>query len=715
MNDGTPRRDESDALRDRVRKAIGTLFEIEEEIGRGGMAVVYRARDVRLRRRVALKVLPPELAFREEVKRRFLREAQMAAQLSHPNIVPIYAVDEIDGIVFFAMGLVEGDPLARLLVHDPRPPLAVVRKLLGEVAGALSYAHAHGVVHRDVKPDNILVESATGRALVSDFGIARAAEGDARLTATGNAVGTPAYMSPEQAMGERDIDGRSDIYSLGIVGYQMLAGDLPFQAANTPAMLMKHISAQPIPLNEARSDLPGNIVFAIECAMAKGRDERWPDASAFAAAVAADAPAPFASGDRQPDPPTPDAARDHLPNAPPGASIGVSRNRKLPGLHIEPVMANSPGRRADAPSRSAAERDRPLAAPRFPALPPNGMFRPETREDGKEALREWREQQLLWRERNRSRPPDPSTMSRKQIRRAQREGLLGPTSPEERIRRVQRSAVSWVLVSSFLFTINVLTSRGFPWFVFPSFAMGIGVASRIASLWVDGIRVGRLFRPQPRVERERISSPDEARSAYGARSLHEPGTAANPLVRVAAADLADIPREVLDGPHGATIREAAHAKAIIADVLAKLPPADRQMLPEIQPTVDALVERVRSLAQGLHQLDQDTSGDAREKLDRRIADTKALGAGAPDAERRLQLLERQLATIKDLSSRRETVAQQLENALLVLQTMKLDLMKLRSSGLDAKLDASTGATQEARALSTDIGRVIEAANEVRKM
>ncbi|HEY2849429.1 MAG TPA: serine/threonine-protein kinase, partial [Gemmatimonadaceae bacterium] len=281
-----------DALRKRAAQAVGTLFEIEDEIGRGGMAVVYRARDVRLRRKVALKVLPPELAFREEVKSRFLREAQMSAQLSHPNIVPIYTVDELDGVVFFSMGLVEGETLAQQLARDPRPSVATVRAIMREVADALAYAHARGVVHRDVKPDNILVDRATGHVMVSDFGIARAAEGDARLTVTGVAVGTPAYMSPEQAMGDRDVDGRADIYALGVVGYQMLAGELPHKAANTPSMLMKHISERPRPLGTVRADLPANLVYAIERAMAKGRDDRWPDAAAFRDALAEDAPVP---------------------------------------------------------------------------------------------------------------------------------------------------------------------------------------------------------------------------------------------------------------------------------------------------------------------------------------------------------------------------------------------------------------------------------------
>jgi serine/threonine-protein kinase len=698
VSGGPPLRGERDALRGRVEQAVGALFEIEEEIGRGGMAVVYRARDVRLRRKVALKVLPPELAFRDDVKRRFLREAQMAAQLSHPNIVPIYAVDELDGIVYFAMGLVEGDPLARLLASESRPPITVVRQLLREVADALAYAHARGVVHRDVKPDNILVERASGRALVSDFGIARAAEGDARLTLTGNAVGTPAYMSPEQAMGDREVDGRSDIYSLGVVGYQMLAGELPFRATNTPAMLMKHISERPPPLHDVRADLPANLVHAIERAMAKGRDERWPDAAAFRDALTEHATVQDADSSAQ------DARIGlHARVGEHSAFLGLAIAKQVKeevlgslGLH-----APAPG---DRPALPAASNDPVAPYPRFPALPPNWMFRPDTREYGREALREWREQQRLWRDRNRERAPAPAHLSRRELRRAMRDGLLGPMTPEDRIRRVQRSIMSFATLSAFFTAINMITSPRFPWFLFPMLGMGIRVVFRISSLWVDGIAIHRIFQRQPYVD-------PASRAEPGTPAAFAP--AAPP--RIAAADLSGVPRDVLEGPHGATVREAAEAKAMIVDVLAKLTPADRQMLPEILPTVDALVARVRSLAQGLHQLDADASSEAISKLERRLADTRALGAGAPDGERRLQLLERQLATLKDLASRRETVAQQLESASMVLQTIRLDLLKLRSSGLDAKLDMSTGATQEARALSTDIGRVIEAANEVRKL
>jgi serine/threonine protein kinase len=216
---------EGNHLRDRLVAAVGDHYLIEAELGRGGMAVVYRALDVRLNRRVAIKILPPELAFNPSVRSRFLREAQMAAQLTHPNIVPIFAVDErdTDGLVYFVMAFVDGESLAARLRREGAMRIEDVRVIVSQVADALDYAHRQGVVHRDIKPDNILVDRMTGRPLVTDFGIARAAAEESRLTVTGVAVGTPAYMSPEQAMGEREVDGRSDLYSLGIVAYQMIS------------------------------------------------------------------------------------------------------------------------------------------------------------------------------------------------------------------------------------------------------------------------------------------------------------------------------------------------------------------------------------------------------------------------------------------------------------------------------------------------------------
>src|SRR6185437_2917263 len=196
----------------------------------------------------------------------------------------IYSVDERDGIVFFVMGLVEGDSLAARIARGPMP-VPEVRRILSDVAGALAYAHAHGVVHRDVKPDNILIDRESGRPMVTDFGIARAVEAESRLTVTGIAVGTPAYMSPEQALGERDVDGRSDIYSLGVVAYQALSGVLPFQASNTPAMMMKHISETPRPLRSLRPDVPPALDGAIARALVKRPEDRWPTATVFRDAI----------------------------------------------------------------------------------------------------------------------------------------------------------------------------------------------------------------------------------------------------------------------------------------------------------------------------------------------------------------------------------------------------------------------------------------------
>ena len=263
----------NDYLRDRITVAVGTEYLIENEVGRGGMAVVYRATDLRLHRTVAIKVLPPDVAFNSDVRVRFIREAQTAAQLNHPNIVPIYAVDEKDqgNVVYFVMSYVDGESLGARLAREGAWPIEQTVRVLRDVADALAYAHVRGVVHRDIKPDNILIERASGRPMVTDFGIARATAGDSRLTVTGVAVGTPAYMSPEQALGERELDGRSDLYSLAVVGYHMLAGETPFKASNTPAMLVKHVSERPRPIRERRPEVPAYLAVAIDRALSKRR------------------------------------------------------------------------------------------------------------------------------------------------------------------------------------------------------------------------------------------------------------------------------------------------------------------------------------------------------------------------------------------------------------------------------------------------------------
>ena len=686
-----PARVADEDLRPRAESAVAGHYDIEAEIGRGGMAVVYRATDVRLRRKVALKVLPPDLAYRDEVKRRFLREAEMAARLSHPHIVPIYAVDEADGLVWIAMGLVEGESLAQRLHREPQPPLEEVRRILREVADALDYAHREGVVHRDIKPDNILLERATGRALVTDFGIARAAEGDQRLTATGIAVGTPAYMSPEQAMGEREVDGRADVYALGVVGYQMLAGELPFQASNTPTMLMKHLSERPRPLAQLRDDLPGTLVAAIERALAKGRGERWPDAARFRAALADEAALP----------PAPRRSRASGVMAAPSAAAEPAEPA-APAAPAAPASTAPPAAPA-ADALAALHARTPLPAPAFPPLPRDWMFDPNAREDGKEALRAWREETRRWREQVRGK----SRLQRDDLRQAAiqlNQLQLQQHSPEVRIAAVRRRIGAGAVTIGLLGVVNAITSPMFPWVLFPAIGIGYGIVRRIAELWADGIPLRRIW--------QRPTRPAVRGDEQPLRRL-EAKLPAPPAATAAEAVLDAVPRDVLEGPHGGAIRDAFAARAQIRSLLARLPEQDRALLPEIQPTVEALIERTRTLAVALHALDTDASPDALVRLETRIAQTEGLPEDTPERARRLELLQRQRATLTDLAVRRITLAQQLEQAVLLLDTMRLDLMKLRSSGVQARLDDERDLTSEMRALARDVERVAEAVDESR--
>ena len=282
-----PQISQSDAeLRSHVVRVLESQYEVEKEIGRGGMGIVYKGRDKRLKRPVAIKLLPPELAFRSEIRSRFLREAEMAAQLSHPHIVPIYSVDEREGLVYFVMALVEGENLGTRIQRDGPIGVDETRRILKEVGDALAYAHSQNTVHRDIKPDNILIDAQSGRTMVTDFGIARAvSEGaEQKLTGTGIAIGTPAFMSPEQSAGDRDIDGRTDLYSLGIVAYQMLCGDLPFNATSTPALLVKHLSERPTPIDQ-RASVPPDLARAVMLCLEKNPVDRFPNARAFVQAL----------------------------------------------------------------------------------------------------------------------------------------------------------------------------------------------------------------------------------------------------------------------------------------------------------------------------------------------------------------------------------------------------------------------------------------------
>jgi hypothetical protein len=253
-----------DALVDRLKMALGTAYELGAELGRGGMGAVYRATDRRLRREVAIKILPPELGFSADYRARFVREAQLAAGLSHPNIVPIYDVGEKDDLTWFVMGFVDGESVRGKVEREGPQPISVVRRVLQEVSQALAYAHARGVVHRDIKPDNILLDRGSGRPLVTDFGIAKATEGGTELTRPGEVIGTARYMTPEQALAEGTADGRVDMYALGLVGYYMLTGTHLIKGGSLPAVIAEHVRGVKVDLGAAQRRLPKPLIAAIE-------------------------------------------------------------------------------------------------------------------------------------------------------------------------------------------------------------------------------------------------------------------------------------------------------------------------------------------------------------------------------------------------------------------------------------------------------------------
>jgi serine/threonine-protein kinase len=540
------------------------------------------------------------------------------------------------------MALVDGETLGQRLLRERRLPVEQVRRILTDVADALAYAHANGVVHRDIKPDNIMLERATGRAVVTDFGIARAAAGDSRLTVTGVAIGTPAYMSPEQALGERELDGRSDIYSLGIIAYQMLAGEPPFKASNTPAMLVKHVSETPRPLDQLRPDAPRAMINAIARALAKRPEDRWPDAAAFRDAVSgAREAAPYAERPAAPPPLDPRPAPAYLP--------------EMAGM------------------------------PPMPAMPTWGT---------KAEWKDWRRDHARWEAERKRRE--------RAMRRARDSGELDATRPlEDRLTAFRRRSIGSMVTVVSLAVVNVVTSPEHLWFLIPGAFLTLGVFSRAGKLWADGVPLGRMF------SRGTVALPAGAQRAPAALSAR--------AVDDAALGLA--PSDVLAGAHGEAVRRAASDRAAVQETLARLAPEEREMIPDVGPTVEALAQRVGSLALTLHRLDADVGGASVTLLDSRLTALRAEAGPTPtsEQERRIALLERQRTTIRELAERRGVLAAQLESASLALQNLRLDLLKLRSSGLGSAISDVANATQEARALSRDIGHAVEAVNEVKRL
>jgi eukaryotic-like serine/threonine-protein kinase len=628
----------------RLAAALGDAYTIEGEIGRGGMGVVYRARDERLQRRVAIKVLPPELAFQQDIRERFTREAQTAAKLSHPHIVPIHTVGEGHGLVYFVMGYVDGESVAGRIRRRGKLPVEETRRIMAESADALGAAHGFSIIHRDIKPDNILLEGARGRVMVTDFGIAKALSGSsgATLTGAGVAIGTPAFMSPEQAAGEREIDGRSDLYSLGIVTYQMLTGELPFNAPTVAGILMKQITEPAPDVRARRPDVPEDLALAVSRCLEKDPENRWPTADALRRAL---------------------ENRAVVGYQPTGLGWRAGRGGTRPSLREPgPGPAGQRGAGAGSPPRRGRQQgllERPADANRGAEME-RGLARAGSRSPRKRHDRD-------------------------------HEVAVPDTGEPRIVQQVRGQFASWAAVSLGCFGINVATGLDTPWFLFPTFGMGIGMLRNYARLWQSGYSW-----------RDVLTRP--------------PASDAVETMRVKGAKLPRrLPQPTPDefGAHLPHILQVQSDRFAIGKLMERLPPSERNMLPEVQQTVDSLYERASDLARTLHAMDSNLDTEGLGSIDDRIS-ALAKEPDDPERARRLNLLQRQRQTILDLQGRRAQVASHLESCVLAMQNVRFDLLRLRSAGVAAVLGDLTQATQQAKALSRDVDNAIAAAGEIRE-
>jgi serine/threonine-protein kinase len=276
----------ADWEREQIQRHLQDQFQIVREIGRGGMGVVFLARDIALHRLVAIKVLRAEFTGSDEHRERFRREARMTARLSHPNIVPVHSFGDQADLVYIVMKYVHGESLADRMRRERTIPEDEAQRIMRELALALDYAHGEGVIHRDLKAENILLERGTGRPMLTDFGVAMLRSVDPAPADVARAFGTPHYMSPEQAAGELDLDGRSDLYSLGVLGYYMVTGTLPFDGVTFETLAAKHIAEAHAPLADLNPELSSKLSLAIERCLLKDRNERWRRGRELAEALA---------------------------------------------------------------------------------------------------------------------------------------------------------------------------------------------------------------------------------------------------------------------------------------------------------------------------------------------------------------------------------------------------------------------------------------------
>jgi serine/threonine-protein kinase len=618
------------------------------------MGIVYCAKDKRLKRNVAIKLLPPELAFRTDIRSRFLREAETAAQLSHPNIVPIYNVEERDNLVYFIMAFIAGDNLATRLQRMGALDPAEVKKILREVADALAYAHKRNVVHRDIKPDNILLDSDSGRAMVTDFGIARALtdQGDSRLTATGMAIGTPAYMSPEQSAGESEIDGRSDLYSLGVVGYQMATGDLPFIAPNTPSMLVKHLSEIPVPVDQRRPDLPTDLSRVIMMMLEKDPANRFPDAQSVVVALSSgvmptlrtvQSPAgPIGMGSAFP------LASQPAPQAP-AARTGGFRSGNIP-------TPEELDRWNATPVRKFRKKLAPYLAVNA-ILVPLSIFG-----DG---------------------------------------GFLVVTA-------------FWSI--GMAVSYSKLWQEGFNWrdvFRQPRDRLLFDVAAES----IDDARAlfDESKREKVRARaRARASSglfDERAPMLPG----HQRTMPRSPLP---GESNPPPPLPADNSPYGSILSQVRMDRDEIYRQMQTMSKEEREQIPDVQQSADAIYRKAMQVASALAELDIRDTRDTPESIEKEIekleAQANPLDYNASEERvRRLAHLKRQRRVIADLTKRRTDAETKLEHCRQLLRSMRLELLRYRSAGMGAAAtNGLTMVTQQAQTVVKEMGYLSDAAAEL---
>jgi serine/threonine-protein kinase len=633
---------EGDLLRAALEAKLHAQYRIVRLLGRGGMGSVYLARDLALDREVAIKVVKTESSARE-IQDRLRREARTAARLSHPNIVPLHAFGDVEGLPYFVMGYVRGESLAMRLRRDGRLPEEEARRVLADLAEALDHAHRQGVVHRDVKPDNVLLDDESGRALLTDFGVAKALGRSETLTAAFSVVGTPSYMSPEQAAGRADIDGRSDIYALGVMAYAMLTGRLPFEGKTTADLLTKHLTQEPPPLRSLAPALSDSTVMAVERCLVKDPARRWPDARSLKLALGVDE-----------EPQLPDTVRMVEGQ---GVLFAILTTIAILALAGAPGHPWPPG-----------------------ALGIAIIYAYATYRMRREGLSVAETQRVIWRE------PTwwPSWYPR---------GLRRRGSVWDRLPARVRQSRAWPLVicacASLLTAGLKLLYAVWGWRRFPA-------AFHLGSLALDLLGVGGLLalwpllmsRARSALERQGLDPADARRVVFTvppsrATFWTRPHMAAvlAPAPWVDTAHRADSPHDHLQS----ILRRADELSGSLRALGARAAVAARQLVVSIEHADRELAELARSLDAGEEQ-----------RLAEKI---EALGAASAPIR---QLLEKQLGLVRELQARIAEGREERNRRAEMLKTLALHLTSLRARAAEAPGEVPS-LSERVRALCDEIG------------